>query len=185
MRKAPHRNVRRHGGMVGKILGETANLQTELGMKLVCRVFDLWPLVEALVHDLHPVAGSSSTRLTNQIPEDLVAYADASLITRVFQNLIANAIKYTPHGEVTITACEIEPPGTVECCVSDNGVGIPDELIDGIFDKGETDPESDGGIGLGLASVMTFEEGHGGTVSVERPLPAGTVFRFRLPGTRK
>lgn len=185
MLKALQRNVRHLDGMVRKIIDENANLQTELGMKLECRVFDMWPLVEALVHDLHPVAGSSSTQLTNQIPEDLVAYADASLITRVFQNLIANAIKYTPHGEVTITACEIEPPGTVECCVSDTGVGIPDELIDGIFDKGETDPQSDGGIGLGLAIVKTFVEGHGGTVSVERQLPAGTVFRFTLPGKIK
>ncbi len=182
MLHALQRNVRHIDGLVRKIIDENANLRTELGMKLESRLLDLWPLVEALVHELHPVAGTSSSRLTNRIPEDLVAYADASLLTRVFQNLIANAIKYTPHGEVTITAREIEPPGTVECCVSDTGVGIPDDLINKIFDKGETDPQSDGGLGLGLAIVKTFVEGHGGTVSVERQLPAGTIFRFTLPG---
>ena len=182
MLNALQRIVRHLDGLVRKIIDENANLQTELGMKLERRAFDLWPLVEALVQDLHPVAGPSRTRLTNQVPEDLVVYADASLITRVFQNLIANAIKYTPQGDVTIAARESESPGAVECWVSDTGAGIADELIGKIFDKGETDPETDGGLGLGLAIVKTFVEGHGGTVSVERQLPAGTMFRFTLPG---
>ena len=182
MLNALQRNVRHLDGLVRKIIDENANLQTELGMKLECRAFDLWPLVEALVQDLHPVTGATSTRLTNQVPEELVVYADASLITRVFQNLVANAIKYTPDGDVAIAAREIEPPGSVECWVSDTGAGIADDLIDKIFDKGESDPKTEGGIGLGLAIVKSFVEGHGGMVSVERQSPTGTVFRFTLPG---
>ena len=60
--------------------------------------------MEALVHDLHPVAGTDSTKLVNEVPQDFVIYADAGLLKRVFQNLIANAIKYTPRGEVVISA---------------------------------------------------------------------------------
>src|SRR3954451_18757507 len=100
MLKALRRNVQQLETLVGKVLEENTNLQTEIGLKLERREFDLWPLVEALIHDLHPVAGTDSTQLVNKIPDDLVVHADASLLRRVFQNLVANAIKYTPRGQV-------------------------------------------------------------------------------------
>ncbi len=128
MLKALRRNVQQLEGLVAKVLEENTNLQTEIGIKLERREFDLWPLVEALIHDLHPVAGTNSTQLINKVPDDLVVYADASLLRRVFQNLIANAIKYTPRGEVLIGARELGAEGAVECWVSDNGAGIPEEL---------------------------------------------------------
>jgi Signal transduction histidine kinase len=84
-----------------------------------------WPLVESLVHDIHPVAGTGTTRLINAVPEDFVVYADASLLRRVFQNLIANAIAYTPRGEVVIGAQHGGETGTAECFVHDNGQGDP------------------------------------------------------------
>ena len=182
MLKALHRNVQHLEGLVRKILDENANLQTEIGVKLQRRVFDLWPLVESLIHDLYPVAGTASTQLINKVPDDMVVYADASLLTRVFQNLIANAIKYTPHGEVIIGAQGLGPEGAVECWVSDNGAGIPEELLEKVFDKGETDPQDDGGMGLGLAIVKTFTEAHGGKVDVESKERVGSTFRFSLPG---
>ena len=182
MLKALQRNVQRLDGLVRKILDENAHLQTELGVKLQRRAFDLWPLVEMLIHDLHPVAGTASTQLLNEVPDDLVVYGDASLLTRVFQNLIANAIKYTPHGKIVIGAHELGPDGTVECWVTDNGSGIPTELLDKVFDKGETDLQNDGGLGLGLAIVKTFTEAHGGKGSVESKERVGSTFRFSLPG---
>ena len=148
------------------------------------REFDLWPLVEALIHDLHPVAGTDSTRLINKVPDDLVVYADASLLRRVFQNLIANSIKYTPRGEVIVGAMELGAEGAVECWVSDNGAGIPAELLEKVFDKGETDPENAGGTGLGLAIVKTFTEAHGGQVTVESKQGVCSTFRFSLPTKR-
>ncbi len=181
MLKALHRNVQHLEGLVGKVLEESTNLQTEVGVKLQRREFDLWPLVEALIHDLHPVAGTASTKLNNQVPDDLVVSADASLLRRVFQNLIANAIKYTPRGEVIIGARELGAEGAVECWVSDNGAGIPEELLKKVFDKGETDPENEGGMGLGLAIVKTFTEAHGGQVTVESKEGVGSTFRFSLP----
>ncbi|HEX5612322.1 MAG TPA: HAMP domain-containing sensor histidine kinase [Burkholderiales bacterium] len=181
MLRTLHRSVRQLEGLVGKILEENANLQTEAGIKLERREFDLWPLVEALIHDIHPVAGTASTQLTNQVPDDLVVYADASLLKRVFQNLIGNAIRYTPRGQVRIGARESGAEGTVECWVSDSGAGIPSEELAKVFDKGETDPEHAGGAGLGLAIVKTFIEAHGGTVSVESEEQVGSTFRFSLP----
>src|SRR5262249_7911433 len=152
-------------------------VQTETGMKLECRQFDLWPLVETLIHDLRPVAGTASTQLLNQIPEDLTAYADASLLKRVFQNLVANAIKYTPRGEVIIGAREALAGGAIECWVTDNGAGIPAARLENIFDKLESDPKEEGGAGLGLAIVRTFIEAHGGHVSVQSKEGVGSTFR--------
>ena len=181
MLKSLRRSVQQLEALVGKVLEENTHLETEVGIKLERREFDLWPLVEGLIHDLHPVAGTASTQLVNNVPDDLVVYADASLLRRIFQNLIANAIKYTPRGEVTIGARELAAEGAVECWVRDNGTGIPDELLEKVFDKGESDPENAGGTGLGLAIVKTFTEAHGGKVSVESKKEAGSMFRFSIP----
>jgi len=185
MLKALRRSAQQLEALVAKVLEENTNLQTEIGVKLERREFDLWPFVEALTHDLHPVAGTSSTALINRVPDDLVVYADASLLRRVFQNLIANAIKYTPRGEVIIDARELSAEGAVECWISDNGAGIPGEFLAKVFDKGETDPESEGGAGLGLAIVKTFTEAHGGKVTVESKEGVGSTFRFSLPTVAK
>lgn len=181
MLNALHRNVRHLELLVAKVLEENTNLQTEIGIKLERRVLDLWPLIEALIHDLHPVAGTNSTQLINKVPENLVVYADASLLTRIFQNVIANAIKYTPRGEVIVGARELQAEGAVECWVSDNGAGIPEELLEKSFDNGETDPDNADGMGLGLAIVKTFTEAHGGNVKVESKEGVGSTFRFSLP----
>jgi two-component system phosphate regulon sensor histidine kinase PhoR len=97
------------------------------------------------------------------------------------QNLIANAIRYTPRGEIVIDAREVEAGDAVECTVTDNGTGVPTDLLDKIFEKGETDSDSEGGTGLGLAIVKTFVDAHGGQVSVESTTGVGSAFRFRLP----
>ncbi len=180
--KTLNRNVQHLQDLIGKVLQENTNLESEAGVKLERRRFDLWPLVEALIHELQPVAGTDSTRLINAIPEDFVVYADASLLRRVFQNLIANAISYTPRGEVVIGASVTEEGGTAECFVRDNGEGIPEDRRRTVFDKHETDPEKPGGLGLGLAIVRTFVEAHDGVVTVESELGVGSIFRFTLPG---
>ena len=182
MLRALHRNAQHLEDLVRKIIEENVYLETELGVRLQRRTLDLWPLVESLVHDLHPVAGTASTQLRNEVPDDLTAYADASLLRRVFQNLIANAIRYTPRGEIEIGARCIDADGSAECWVRDNGSGIPEDLIDKVFVKGEADPDSAAGMGLGLAIVKTFVEAHGGTVSVESQVDQGATFRFTLPG---
>ncbi len=181
MIKTLHRNVRSLESLVEKVLNENVSLETESGVKLERRVVDVWPLVEGLIHDLNPVAATASTRLVNAAPEDLTAFADAGLLRRVFQNLIANAITYTPRGEVTIDAHELRDGG-VECRVTDNGAGIPADRLDKVFDKLETDPDKVGGLGLGLAIVKTFVEAHGGEVMVESVVGVGSTFRFTLPG---
>ena len=182
MLKALQRNVQQLEALVDKVLKENVHIRTETGVKLERRDLDLWSLVETLVHDLHPIVGTASTRLVNAIPEGLIAYADASLLRRIFQNLIANAIKYTPRGEVVVGARKCESEGAVGCWVSDEGSGVPADRLDKIFDKLETDPVAQGGLGLGLAIVKMFVEAHGGKVTVESQEGSGSTFRFELPG---
>ena len=178
--KTLRRNVQHLEVLVDKVLEENISLETEVGIKLERREFDLWPLVEALIHDLHPVAGTSSTNMINSVPGDLVVFADANLLRRVFQNLIANAISYTPRGEIVIGARESDGEEGVEIWVSDNGAGIPAERLEKVFDIAETDPLKEGGSGLGLAIVKTFVEAHEGKVSVESEEGVGSTFRFTL-----
>jgi two-component system, OmpR family, phosphate regulon sensor histidine kinase PhoR len=179
MLKTLGRNVQHLQRLVEKIVEENTNLRTETGVKLERREFDLWPLVEALIYDLNPVAGTGSTQLINKVPQSLVVYADASLLRRVFQNLIANAIKYTSRGKVRIGARKLNEQGTVECWVSDNGAGIPEDQLERVFEEFESDSQA--GLSLGLAIVKTFVEAHGGKVSVESRLGHGSKFRFTLP----
>jgi signal transduction histidine kinase len=179
--KALRRNVSHLQKLVNKVIEENSNLKTEIGIKLERRPTELWPLVEGLIHDLDPVAGTASTRLINRVPDEMVVYADASLLTRIMQNLIANAIKHTPRGDIVIAANELPDDGGVECTVTDNGTGISADFLDRVFDKGETDSADNAGKGLGLAIVKTFVEAHGGSVTVESEPRQGSTFRFHLP----
>ncbi len=181
MLKALRRNVQQLEGLVAKVLDGNKSLEAIVAIKLERRQFDLWPLVEDLIYDLSPVAKTAGTRFINNVPDDLVVYADAGMLRRLLQNLMANAIKYTPHGEIIVGAQELVEQGFMECWVSDNGAGIPASLIDKVFDKGETDPENEGGMGLGLAIVKSFVETHGGAVGVESTEGSGATFRFTLP----
>ena len=187
MLKTLRRSVQQLEGLVRKVLDENSNLgnledqKTDDGIKLERREFDLWPLVESLMEEIQPVAESAKARLINQVPDDLVAFADASLLKRVFQNLVSNAIRYAPGGEVIVSAKDAGAKGGIECWVSDDGAGIAQDMLASVFNKGESDPDHVEGTGLGLAIVQKFVEAHGGTVSVESSEGKGSTFRFSLP----
>ena len=113
-----------------------------------------------------------------------MVYADASLVKRIVQNLIANAIKHTPRGEIVIDARQLPDQSGVECTVADNGTGIREDFLDRVFEKGETEDGDKEGKGLGLAIVKTFVEAHGGKASVESAPGKGATFKFFLPAKR-
>jgi two-component system, OmpR family, phosphate regulon sensor histidine kinase PhoR len=178
-----HRNVGRINSLVVKVVQEEANLKAQVQERVARREVKLRPLVEVLVSDLSPLADASNLSLLNRVPEELTAFADANMLTLIFQNLISNAIDYTPNGEVIIGAREVKESAAVECWVSDNGAGIPADRLEKVFDKLETDPDKGSGMGLGLAIVQQFVEAHGGQVSVESELGQGSTFRFTICDT--
>ena len=181
MLKSMRRSVQQLEGLVQKVLEENTHSEAVSGILLERRSFDLWPLVERLISDTALIAETAGTLIVNRVPDDLVVYADASVLQRILQNLVTNAVKYAPKGVVTIGAKDLVDDHSVACWVSDNGKGIPEEMQEKIFDKGETDAERDDGMGLGLTIVQTFTEAHGGTVTVESAPGVGSTFRFTLP----
>jgi two-component system, OmpR family, phosphate regulon sensor histidine kinase PhoR len=183
--KSLRRNVRQLQDLIGKVLEENSSLLADSGVKVELRWFDLWPLVEALLDDLDTVATAAHTKVLNRVPDDLVVFADARLLRRVFQNLIANAIRFSPGGEVIVGAQATVTQEIVECWVIDNGQGIAAELLEKVFDKGESGGEdgagSSLGLGLGLAIVKNFIEAHDGHVTVDSVLGQGSKFHFTIP----
>jgi signal transduction histidine kinase len=176
-----HRNVGRLNSLVVKVVQEEANLKTRVSERVERREVKLRELVEALANDLRPLAEASNLKLINEIPEGLTALADAGMLSLIFQNLISNAIDYTPNGEVTVGARAGGGEAAVECWVRDNGAGIPAERLEKVFDKLESDPDRRSGMGLGLAIVKQFVEAHGGQVSVESEPGRGSTFLFTIP----
>lgn len=177
------RNVRQLEELVGKVLAENVNMEEEAGLKIVQRRVDLWPLVESVRLALLPIADASATRIENSIPPDLVVYADASMLRRIVQNLVNNAISFTAGGTVVIAANMRPTDSLVEVTVTDDGEGIAPERIGLVFEKLESEPGRDGssGMGLGLAIVKAFVEAHGGEVTVASQVGQGSTFRFTLP----
>jgi signal transduction histidine kinase len=182
MLKTLRRNAQQLQGLVEKIIQENTNLSTESRIKLEPREFDLWPLVEALIYDLRPLAKTNGTQLVNEVPHHLLVYADASLLKRVFQNLISNAVRHTAHGKVVLGARESNSDGMLECWVIDDGAGFSKDKLNRVFDELESDSANGSGLGLGLAIVKSFIEAHGGRVRVESMQGKGSKFRFTLPG---
>jgi PAS domain S-box-containing protein len=108
---------------------------------------------------------------------------DRDRLIQVFGNLVSNAIKYTPAGEVGMSARATY--GAVEVVVHDTGVGMTADELRQLFtkffrsrDRAGHDP---GGTGLGLVIAKGIVEGHGGTLSVESEPGVGTRFRVALP----
>jgi signal transduction histidine kinase len=116
---------------------------------------------------------------------EVMAYADLSLVRAdpravrsIFDNLLANAMRYTPvEGEILLAADEVGD--FVQFTVRDSGRGIEAERLGTIFDR--FNPYSEKGSGLGLALVRRLVETLGGQIAVESRLGHGATFRFSLP----
>jgi signal transduction histidine kinase/ActR/RegA family two-component response regulator len=112
-------------------------------------------------------------------------HADETRMEQVVQNLVGNALKYTPAGgRIHVRVAADGDEAVLE--IADTGIGIPPELLVSIFDpfvQGDQDPDrAQGGLGLGLTLVKALTELHGGTVRAESPGPGkGSVFTVRLP----
>ncbi|MEO7934275.1 MAG: HAMP domain-containing sensor histidine kinase [Chthoniobacterales bacterium] len=173
------RNLQRVEDLVKRVL-ET-NVQpsgTGTVFQPDCRTFELWPLVQRLIIDLRSIASNHAIDVINEIPRALTIFADAGLLSQVFQNLLGNAFKYAAQGRVIVSASA--EAGAVTCVVHDNGAGVPLEMLSRVFDKMSTDPEKEG-TGLGLAIVKQIVEAHGGTVAAESTQGAGATFTIPAP----
>ncbi|MBI2417196.1 MAG: PAS domain S-box protein [Ignavibacteriales bacterium] len=147
---------------------------------------NLREFVNSVFGGLHGVAMKKDVDLLNEVAEDTVLFIDQSLTMQVFNNLLSNALKFTPGGgAITIAARQSAQPRFMEILVSDTGMGIKKENMNKIFNvdaKFTTEGTSgEKGTGLGLSLVKEIVEKHGGSISVESEYGMGTTFRFTLP----
>ena len=128
-----------------------------------------------------PLAVESNIQLILDVPPDLPQIrVDAALIERVMQNLVGNAIKFTPsEGSVRIKA-EVQNKHVL-VSVIDSGSGIPQVVSGRLFQKFSTGDQQQRGSGLGLAFCKMALEAHHQTIWVADTSAKGTTFQFTLP----
>lgn len=149
---------------------------------------DLRRLIVDTTATMHPQANAKQQALTELISlpnGDLVVHWDESKMRQVLINLIANAVKFTPHGgSITVTCCSTEGK-QVEIKVIDNGIGIEDNMKEQVFLAFEQADNSYTriyeGVGLGLAITRSIVSLHNGTVWIEDTAGGGTTVHMVLP----
>ena len=150
--------------------------------------FSLSELVQDIVQKFQPQAEKHQVRLQTLLPDSVPAVsADIGMIERALQNLIDNALRYTPaDGDVFVKVTREGDDVLLE--VSDTGQGIPPEDLFHVFDRfyrAEKSRSAElGGTGLGLAIAQRIVEAHGEHLSVRSAVKRGTTFSFHLPLNR-
>ena len=148
--------------------------------------FFLGELAQDVVHKYRVLATEKNLLIELDLPEQPLPliFADVSLVERVLQNLMDNALKFTPPGGRVVLRLR-EQPGHVEVRIADTGPGIPETEQAHIFERykkaGRNVRESDTGAGLGLAIVKKILELHDQTIRVQSRRHEGTAFIFQLP----
>jgi len=141
--------------------------------------------VVALAIDQNRVAAESSrVRIVSGGDAGAEVYGDEPLLAVALHNLIANAIQYSPKGSRVGVGVK-NSDGIVEIAVTDQGIGIPDEELDRVFERFfRIDPARSrhtGGSGLGLSIVKHVVQNHGGDIRVWSQPGNGSTFTIRLP----
>jgi len=144
---------------------------------------DLEALLREVVEGFRRRADKREIRLVS--PGPVRVRASAERLLQVFENLLDNALGFSPAGgTVTVT---LAANGATRVRIEDQGPGIPESHLDRIFDRFFTyrpdEPHArDGHTGLGLAIVKAIVEGYGGTVTAGNREGGGARFEVRLPG---
>lgn len=159
---------------------EVAELETGRRQLKVEKIRPFDALRDALAH-FRDAAHEKNIDLELVAFEDVAwVQGDRRAVRSILDNLIANALRYTPEGgHIRIGASELQD--RVQFFVHDNGRGIEAERVPTIFGRFTGDTSTGGSSGLGLALVRRLVESQGGQVSVESRLGSGSTFRFTLP----
>jgi signal transduction histidine kinase/DNA-binding response OmpR family regulator len=171
--------------MLSKMLDDLLTILAAETHKLEKELVDLARMAQLAVTDFQAPAKQAGLTLAASIDPDVPKiYADAIHMRRVLDNLLGNALKFTPEGgRISVSVSHIHDE--VILIVSDSGIGISPEHLGKIFQRFyQADGSSKrryGGVGLGLALVKEIVESHDGTVNVTSEVGHGTTFRITLP----
>ncbi len=176
------RNARRQLRLVGDLL---LTAQVDAGTFAISpRPIDLADVVRGSATSMGPVAEQAGVALTTSItPAPVVA--DPGRLAQVVDNLVSNAVKFTPAGGQVHLEVGPTVDGGASLAVRDSGIGIaPDELQDltkRFFRATSATRRAIPGVGLGLAIARAVVDAHGGVLDVESTLGEGTTFVVTLP----
>ncbi|MDB5159647.1 MAG: chemotaxis protein methyltransferase CheR [Mucilaginibacter sp.] len=181
--------------MMGRQLGHMARLVDDLmdvnrvnqgKVELRRENLPLMDIVNQAIETVRPLLESSRHHLTTVVGPDVIhVNGDATRLVQILGNLLNNAAKYTPAGGEIRVAIDVEQAEAV-VRVSDNGLGIPADMLPRIFDMfiqvDNSLEKVQGGLGIGLSLVKALVELHGGSVSVASAGKGqGSEFTLRLP----
>jgi len=173
--------------LINSLLETHANEMS--GIRLERQAVDLFTLVSQLAIEWQPMLEQDESVLQNHVSPDLpLVNADSNQLWRVYENLIANALKHNPPRVTLTLTAQIEqvPQSTssmMRCVVQDNGVGIPPEQSSSIFElyqRGEQARRTVG-LGLGLYLCRQIILAHGGQIGLISHPGTGSTFWFTLP----
>ncbi|WP_019910935.1 sensor histidine kinase [Paenibacillus sp. HW567] len=138
-------------------------------------------MVNSVMEELYNLAARSGVTLTNDIEKNITIYADQSLMTHFFVNVIENGIKYGKNGGAVNVAAK-NSGGMTEIIISDDGIGINAEDLPHIFERFyRADKARDRtGVGLGLSIVKWIADTHDSEITVSSVEGKGTEFRILI-----
>jgi two-component system phosphate regulon sensor histidine kinase PhoR len=176
------RNVNRLDRLVSDLL-QTA--QVDRGqIHLDRKPTDIARLVRQSVEAARPAVDQAGLTVSCQAPDELVLTVDQQRFSQVVDNLVSNAVKYTPAGgsvDVDLSVAH----DRVELVVRDTGIGISmrdrSHVFSRFFRTRVASKSSIQGIGLGLSITKAIVESHGGRIEVDSQVGVGSTFRVRLP----
>ena len=173
-----HRLLRMVNGLL-----DVARIEAD-GLEAALEPTDLAGLTEDLVRPFEAAADRAGLRLEQRLDPDLgVVEVDPSLWEKIVVNLLANAVKFTDAGTISVDLAAADD--RVVLSVTDTGVGIPESEIDLVFDRFHRVSGGHGrtieGTGIGLALAAECARSLGGTVSVRSEVGLGSVFETTIP----
>lgn len=143
-------------------------------------------LVRQVIDSMQPQAFKASVELREDIVVDIpLLYADPQKIKQVLNNLVSNAIKFTPPGGTVTVSVHPYNEQFEMITVADTGYGIPAEDHQHIFERfyqsNHSEQSKMGGYGLGLSIARLIVDQHGGTIDFDTTINKGTTFYFTVP----
>jgi signal transduction histidine kinase len=179
--------ARKHAIHLGRLIQDLLELAMLDSSRVIPEFeqFSLPELIHDVVQEFELQARKADVTLEVNPPDATVSvFADISLIQRVLENLVGNALKHTPAGG-TISISVQHSVGAVGVSVADTGPGIPREALPHIFDRfykaDQQNRQGKGSMGLGLAIARRILELHSSEISVVSKERQGTRFHFDLP----
>jgi signal transduction histidine kinase len=180
---AIHSAIKRMVATVEEIT-DAAQLQMGHPLSLNIDLVDVGEMVSSVAHAMMDSSGPwRSAPVAVDVPDHLVIAGDRARLERVVQNIIGNAIKYSPQGTPIDVAVHDDDDQSVVISVRDSGVGIPADELPHVFTHFYRASTSIGipGTGVGLAGSKTIVEQHGGQITLDSAVSKGTTVSVRLP----